>query len=771
MSVQHIGIFISSRFAEFNDLRKAIARKLNDFAYVPLHPIELNDNGADTESPSSLCINWVKRSELLILIVGDTYGPIVQGTDLSCTHIEYRTAMEEGSETRVLPFFISSSPKGSASSFDEKKLAEFKSEVLSNQRAAVYDRPKTEDDLQLIIDSIVHTIIRTVWEIRFQDNEQTAETDWEIGDDVTGISDTELTKLTSIRPEPISEIALLLKPPSAESAQDIARNQRAFAADEQLREAQLALQISERGIAEKHLREAYELRPLDPVTNEWLARVLLSKGKKSVAQEASKYAERAARIYEKTDQPLRAATSLILAARARSDVDKEQAQSYAESAVEQAGWYAQAHLELARQRIHAGKIVDSKASLKRAFYCHPIVLDNILGDLAFEKHRADLENLINGIQTEIDIPAQNILFAQSKISDILGRSNSRDQSFMSSPVLSQRIFSCRRMIRRQLRDIRAKAVDYIQANRMRREIHCESDEYALDVGAMTLNIKHIIEITKAPEIGKTFATGDVVLCYRLSGSTVIHTWLAPTSLEIRSMSKVKDVTFTGQDKILTWSPKLTSTSVKEYRTKEQNYNEDLARKVREKSILGEKEKNEINSQRRGFALGAIGAICAFPWMEFSFFQLAAAVTAAYGLSNGFRAFSRLPQLRKQIAQSEADISRLNLAIKTIEDNISEIQNQAVSVKKQLLDAIDIFEKKAISLLSVVMPFTGIRSARIGDWVVVDTKTIDTYAKKLGMTVVIIDDELLQIKNNLGLFRVEQKNGSEIKLSRKKAYFP
>ena len=69
-------------------------------------------------------------------------------------------------------------------------------------------------------------------------------------------------------------------------------------------------------------------------------------------------------------------------------------------------------------------------------------------------------------------------------------------------------------------------------------------------------------------------------------------------------------------------------------------------------------------------------------------------------------FAYVPLHPIELNDNGADISRLNLAIKTIEDNISEIQNQAISVKKQLLDAIDIFEKKAISLLSVVMPFTG-----------------------------------------------------------------
>ncbi|MBR7780269.1 tetratricopeptide repeat protein [Undibacterium rugosum] len=771
MSVQKIAIFISSRFSEFSDFRKMIAQKLNDFPHVPIHAVELNDNGADTESPSALCMSWVKRSELMVLLVGDTYGPKIHGTELSCTHIEYRTAIEDDCETRVLPFFITSPQTNDQILQSNSSLEEFKQEVMRNQRAAMYDRPTCVEEWQSLIDSVVGAIIRTVWEIRFQENGQDSSADWEIGDEVAGIPDAELMKLNTMRAEPISELALLLKSPSAESALEIARNQRAFAADEQLREAQLALQIGERGIAEKHLREASLLRPLDPVANEWLARVLLSKGRVKAAQEATLFADRAARIYGKTDQPLRAAASLILAARAVAGVDREQAQIYAENAVEQAGWYAQTHLELARQRAYADKLPESLESLRQAFYCHPLVLDNILCDPAFEAHKEGLSTFIKDIQSKIDTPAKNICASENTIAEIFGIDSSNDRSMITNPIVSRRIFSCRRSIQRQFREIHVHACEFLNASKLNSISPTPNSTYVLDAGKLTLNGRNTLEIITYPRVGDVISAGQPVLKYRLSNSSMTHIWKAPTTLEILNVSKIHGGAFTAMDQILTWTPCSASASAYQHRVEEKNYRNSLAKQNEAHSLLMDKEKKQSIFQKLAIGITGISWICVLPWIPSTPVRVLAAIMGVIAIVQAFKAWNALKDIRPQLKQSDLYISNLHNQILDLEGKIETIARRAAELKNRLQAAILTFEQQALSMFSVAMPFTALRSARVGDWVIVELNSIESYAAKMGLYVTFREEDFFPTTSNLALFRVYQKSGNEIKLTRAGAYLP
>ena len=142
MSVTKTEIFIASRFDEFSVLRDALKHRITSFPVFPLQPIDLNDNVSGSTPPIGKCLASVKRSEVMILLVGETYGGSPQGETLSYTHLEYRAAIADDSQTVVLPFFIGLSYKNKLAEFSsDPKLAAWQKEILEN-----HDGDETKND-------------------------------------------------------------------------------------------------------------------------------------------------------------------------------------------------------------------------------------------------------------------------------------------------------------------------------------------------------------------------------------------------------------------------------------------------------------------------------------------------------------------------------------------------------------------------------------------------------------------------------------------------
>lgn len=93
-------IFLASRFEEFKDIRKKLASKIDKYPFM--EAIDLNDNQASHRSPLEESLFHVRKSEIMILLVGETYGTIPEGEDKSYTHLEYIEAIKESSNNRVL---------------------------------------------------------------------------------------------------------------------------------------------------------------------------------------------------------------------------------------------------------------------------------------------------------------------------------------------------------------------------------------------------------------------------------------------------------------------------------------------------------------------------------------------------------------------------------------------------------------------------------------------------------------------------------------------
>ncbi len=64
-------VFIASRFEEFKEIRQKLKKELLD---CNLNPVDLNDNQAVAHPPISRSLQSVKESDIVILLLGDTYG-------------------------------------------------------------------------------------------------------------------------------------------------------------------------------------------------------------------------------------------------------------------------------------------------------------------------------------------------------------------------------------------------------------------------------------------------------------------------------------------------------------------------------------------------------------------------------------------------------------------------------------------------------------------------------------------------------------------------
>src|ERR1700692_2873517 len=105
MSLNKTAVFIASRFEEFGALREQLRRKIADYPVAHFAPIDLNDGRVSHSPPLAECLAHVRRSEFMILLLGDQYGTCAPGSQKSFTHLEYDEAVRDDSGARGLGVF------------------------------------------------------------------------------------------------------------------------------------------------------------------------------------------------------------------------------------------------------------------------------------------------------------------------------------------------------------------------------------------------------------------------------------------------------------------------------------------------------------------------------------------------------------------------------------------------------------------------------------------------------------------------------------------
>lgn len=752
MTIQKTAVFISSRFKEFVTLRQLLAAKINAVDGMRLHAIELDDNGAGDRPPSDLCVELIKHSEVVVLLLGDSYGPLAEGHDLSHTHLEYRASQHAESDARVVPFFI----RAAGDVTPDAGLDAFRQEVLRNHRAAVHDRPQDEPGWEALAQAIFHNIMGTLLELRFQQPGQAEEEDDESDRPVAGVPD--------------AELASMLTPPVIDSVQDALYQPRALEAFEQMREAHFALQIGERRHAERHLRSALELRPLDPAAAEWLARVLVSSGKNKSTLEAMTLADLAARIYARTEQVQRAAAAYVLAARASSDHDRQRAIGYARNAVEQAGWYAQTHFELARQLSMDSQAGDALASLERAFNCHPPIIEGVYNDLAFESNRAAVDGLIRDMHQRVGTVISGVQAAEAAMAQRLGLAPRSNRDLSADARLWRRVYACRDAVRRQMRELQNLAASYLSGAAMNAPNGAAAPVYLLDAASLSLHAQDALEIHFLVSSGATVEKGQEVFRYSGANARASRTWVAPVAMKLVWCARAASLH--GSDTVLKWSPVAEYMPAAEHRTRMAAEQQALSQGQQQHAGL-EAQKSQVKHK----LVAGIVAVCAcaagmYAMRKDSVPSVLLGMATLYGVYASNQLRQQYASLRDAIAQCLLRIAANEQQIASEQRNLDGLQRLQDERLALLQEMVGLFERQALSLVSVSMPFQGLRSARVGDWVVIARNTVNDYAASFGVTLQFKDDPGLPAQQNkLSLMRVTQRDATQITLERAEAYLP
>lgn len=84
-------IFVSSLISGFEPFRSAAKAAIQTLRH---EPIMAEDFGARANSPQVACLQGVRDSELVVLVLGGRYGSVQAGSGLSATHEEFREARE-----------------------------------------------------------------------------------------------------------------------------------------------------------------------------------------------------------------------------------------------------------------------------------------------------------------------------------------------------------------------------------------------------------------------------------------------------------------------------------------------------------------------------------------------------------------------------------------------------------------------------------------------------------------------------------------------------
>lgn len=423
MSLIKTAVFLASRFDEFAELRSKLKERIANYPVVQLAPIDLNDGNVSHRPPLVECLGFVRRSDFMILLLGDTYGSQAPKTNKSFTHLEYEEAIRESASTRVLVFGVGENYRGGRINYsNDERLASWQKQLEENHTVGFFDPETNIDD---IAKSIFERLLAALYEMRFgalsvEDREGVPDDVFDAIEDESLLDDTEVKALEERNSRGPSLIDDRLR---IKTTLEAITQPAAVAALEQREEAQQALDIGEYGVAIKHLKRALEFKPLELNSNYWLANLYVALGRKEKATEAIEMAVRAGRIAERDEMPYRAAAAYITAARAARLADHpDEALNFARQSVDIAPRFARAHIELARQHALQNESKPSLDAIRQAFALYPKSLRVIFGDPVFRSMRKDIDYLIQGIKAKISRDVTDLTNVESIISELSGGS-------------------------------------------------------------------------------------------------------------------------------------------------------------------------------------------------------------------------------------------------------------------------------------------------------------------------------------------------------------
>ncbi|MGI9597948.1 MAG: DUF4062 domain-containing protein [Acidimicrobiales bacterium] len=373
-------VFLASPFQDFQELRRAIVRQSRHFLPVAAEIIDLDDGRARSASPSVVSIEQAREADVVVLMIGNSYGDPPPGHDKSYIHLEYEAARGG----TVLAF--RTLPKDASTSPADPRLNEFLDQVRTSCTIGEF-RP---DDMLGAVELILLSLGERLKELDDAEqernrNELASSRGLVLGRQIVSTRNNHW-KNTEIGP---LERRVFGQPrprqANVESTNLVGR------ADDEWNEACRAFVVASADIAVLHLERAVELRPLDGGARFWLARLGLAEPPDIAKYEAvaGNAAVAAAALERSRISADRASLSYLVQAkalRALGDLANWKTAAERSAAVLESAYY-EPHLELSYANTVLGDRAAAFESMRRAFSVSP---------LALNAARRELANLDNG---------------------------------------------------------------------------------------------------------------------------------------------------------------------------------------------------------------------------------------------------------------------------------------------------------------------------------------------------------------------------------------
>lgn len=783
MALLKTAVFIASRFQEFAELREQIKRRIVDYPVVDFAPIDLNDGSVSHRPPLEKCLGYVRRSEFMVLLVGDSYGSLAPGFDKSFTHLEYEEATREGASTRVLVFMIGESYRdGRIRYSDDPTFAAWQAQ-LEARHTLGYLPPElpTAEKARRIFDQLLAALYEMHFGALNVDIENSP-IEEELFDEVSedALDDSEVAALER-RDAHLRGVELTDTDEFTENPMGALLQPAAVAAREQRQEASRAIKLRDYGVAVAHLRRAVELKPLDIKSNYWLAQLYVALGRKDRLAEAEELAERAGRVASHDALKVRAAAAYMLAARAASGSGRrDEGLRYATLAVEEAPWFARAHLELARQQVASGQIEAAVESIRAAYQRHASSLKEVYGDPAFRSIRGHINSLVSELKNRLRGDIEKLRSTTREMASLYG-----ERLYLSS--LEE--LSLPRLVeegRRQISDQHRRVVEALAAASAAEQA-ASVDGPPLPLTQETFRFKtepNAIVITAwHKQAGEEIHQGDPIFSYRYHNSKYINNFNWRRAAPVRLYRAVGQAMVTSESPwLFDYLPLHVQLPEK---TAGQQAQEEAMGLRQELASLG---KQRLDCQKalaeHGKVAGALAAVLGLALLVGGGLALANGIVwglvgMVFGLHYSHEAykrrkkrlawFARLDQVVAQESQAEA-------RLRGIESRIQQLQDAARQALDAAGQALRLFERRALSQRATLVPFKTLAAATPGQLIRVTREQLSRGLTEQGRRIRVLDwlpglDEVGGDENprHWLLFRVQEVSEQEVALSRQDAY--
>lgn len=359
----------------------------------------------------------------MILLLGDEYGSFAPGHSKSFTHLEYEEAVRDEAGVRVLVFCIGEHYRDGRIRFAPAgtSLGDWQREVDSRHTVGFFE---PDASVEQIAQGILEALVIALFELRFgQLHIEAADQHRDLFDAISDegvLDDSDVTALES-REFELRGLSMIDDRAEFSETRDVLMRPAAVAAYEQREEAQRAISLADYGCAIRHLQRAIELRPLDILSNYWLASLYVALGRKQDCVRARELSERAARMALDQGSRVRASACYLLAARAARLLEQhDEAVLYARQATEVAPRYAKARIELARCLVIKRADGEAMKEVRIAGDLYFPSLREIFADPQLRSLRGTTNAMIEKMRLEMVGNANRILIIEGRLAALAG---------------------------------------------------------------------------------------------------------------------------------------------------------------------------------------------------------------------------------------------------------------------------------------------------------------------------------------------------------------